>query len=87
MSTATLKTDYKERIVPALEKEFNYSSVMQVPRLEKIVINEGLGAATQDNPCGSSPYPRLQGYRRKARRTRQLHTWHHRADHLPGNQH
>ncbi|MCM1092593.1 MAG: 50S ribosomal protein L5 [Lachnospiraceae bacterium] len=48
MSTATLKTDYKERIVPALEKEFNYSSVMQVPRLEKIVINEGLGAATQD---------------------------------------
>lgn len=48
MSTATLKQDYKERIVPALEKEFNYSSVMQVPRLEKIVINEGLGAATQD---------------------------------------
>ena len=48
MSTATLKKDYKERIVPALEKEFNYSSVMQVPRLEKIVINEGLGAATQD---------------------------------------
>lgn len=48
MSTPTLKTVYKERIVPALEKEFNYSSIMQVPRLEKIVINEGLGAATQD---------------------------------------
>ena len=48
MSTATLKKDYKERIVPALEKEFNYSTVMQVPRLEKIVINQGLGAATQD---------------------------------------
>jgi len=48
MSTATLKKDYKERIVPALEKQFNYSTVMQVPRLEKIVINQGLGAATQD---------------------------------------
>ncbi len=44
----TLQKDYKERIVPALEKEFKYSSVMQVPRLEKIVINQGLGAATQD---------------------------------------
>ncbi len=48
MNTATLKNDYKERIVPALEKEFNYTTVMQVPRLEKIVINQGLGAATQD---------------------------------------
>ena len=47
MSTS-LQKDYKERIVPALEREFNYSTVMQVPRLEKIVINQGIGAATQD---------------------------------------
>lgn len=47
MST-TLKKDYQERIVPALEKQFGYSTVMQVPRLKKIVINEGLGEATQD---------------------------------------
>ncbi|MBO4977299.1 MAG: 50S ribosomal protein L5 [Muribaculaceae bacterium] len=47
MST-TLQKDYKERIVPALENEFKYSTVMQVPRLEKIVINQGIGAATQD---------------------------------------
>ncbi len=47
MST-THQKDYKERIVPALEKEFNYTSVMQVPRLKKIVINQGLGEATQD---------------------------------------
>ncbi len=47
MST-TLQKEYKERIVPALEKEFNYGSVMQVPRLKKIVINQGLGEATQD---------------------------------------
>ncbi|MCH5246171.1 MAG: 50S ribosomal protein L5 [Muribaculaceae bacterium] len=44
----TLKKDYMERIVPALEKEFNYTTVMQVPRLKKIVINMGLGDATQD---------------------------------------
>ena len=48
MSTTTLQKEYKERIVPALEKEFNYTTVMQVPRLEKIVINQGLGDATQD---------------------------------------
>ena len=46
--TTSLQKDYKERIVPALESEFNYSTVMQVPRLEKIVINQGIGAATQD---------------------------------------
>ena len=47
MST-TLSKEYKEKIVPELTKEFNYSTVMQVPKLEKIVINQGLGAATQD---------------------------------------
>ncbi len=48
MSSTTLHKDYTERIVPALEKQFNYSTVMQVPRLKKIVINQGLGEATQD---------------------------------------
>ena len=48
MSKTTLGKDYKERIVPELQKEFNYSTVMEVPKLEKIVINQGLGAATQD---------------------------------------
>ena len=48
MSTTTLKKEYKERIVPALTKEFNYTTPMQVPHLEKIVINQGLGEATQD---------------------------------------
>ena len=45
-NTANLKKDYLERIVPALQKEFNYSTVMQVPVLKKIVINQGLGEAT-----------------------------------------
>ena len=48
MDTAQLKKTYKESIVPALQKQFNYSSTMQVPVLKKIVINQGLGDATQD---------------------------------------
>ena len=44
----TLSKDYKERIMPELTKEFGYTTPMQVPRLEKIVINEGIGEATQD---------------------------------------
>ena len=47
-NTANLKQDYAERIVPALTKEFGYSSVMQVPVLKKIVINQGLGLAVAD---------------------------------------
>ena len=48
MNTASLKQDYKERIVPILMKEFGYSSVMQAPKLEKIVLNQGLGIAVAD---------------------------------------
>lgn len=48
MNTQTLKQEYKERIVPALTKEFGYTTVMQVPRLEKIVLNQGLGIAVAD---------------------------------------
>ena len=48
MSAIPVKNDYKERIAPALTKQFNYTSAMQVPRLLKIVINEGLGDATGD---------------------------------------
>ena len=47
MST-TLKKQYDEKIAPALMKQFNYTSTMQIPRLVKIVLNEGLGDATQD---------------------------------------
>ena len=48
MVTAELKKQYKEQIAPALKKQFNYTSAMQIPVLEKIVINQGLGDATQD---------------------------------------
>ncbi|MBP3219793.1 MAG: 50S ribosomal protein L5 [Prevotella sp.] len=48
MNTAQLKKEYKEQIAPALKKQFNYSSAMQIPVLKKIVVNMGLGDATQD---------------------------------------
>ncbi len=47
-NTAQLKKEYAERIAPALKKQFNYTSVMQIPVLKKIVVNQGLGAATAD---------------------------------------
>lgn len=47
-NTAQLKKEYAERIAPALMKQFNYSSAMQIPVLKKIVINQGLGMATAD---------------------------------------
>lgn len=43
-----LKTKYQNQVVPALMEQFNYSTVMQVPRLEKICINQGIGDATGD---------------------------------------
>ncbi len=43
-----LKKKYTEEIVPALMKEFSYKSVMQVPRLEKIILNQGVGQAVAD---------------------------------------
>lgn len=48
MDTAQLKKQYKEEIAPALQKQFNYTSAMQTPVLKKIIINQGLGDATQD---------------------------------------
>lgn len=44
----SLQKKYKEEIVNKLMKEFKYSSVMQVPKLVKITVNQGIGSATQD---------------------------------------
>ena len=46
--TPRLKSKYKEEIVPALMEQFGYKSIMQVPRLTKVCINQGVGQATQD---------------------------------------
>jgi large subunit ribosomal protein L5 len=51
---------YKESVVPALMKRFNYSSIMQVPRIEKIAINIGAGGATQDTKVLQSAINELE---------------------------
>lgn len=48
MSMSRLRERYLKEVVPALMKEFGYKNVMAVPRLEKIVINMGVGEATQN---------------------------------------
>jgi large subunit ribosomal protein L5 len=46
--TPSLKVKYQAEVIPALIKEFDYKTVMQVPRLEKIVVNRGVGKAVAD---------------------------------------
>jgi len=48
MALKPLSEQYREEIVPALVKDFEYDSVMQVPRIEKIVVNVGLGEALEN---------------------------------------
>jgi large subunit ribosomal protein L5 len=43
-----LRAKYREEVIPALTKEFSYHTVMQVPKLEKIIINQGVGQAVTD---------------------------------------
>lgn len=45
---ARLKEKYDKEIIPLLMKEFNYKNVMQAPKIEKVIVNMGLGAAIQD---------------------------------------
>ena len=46
--TPRLKTQYKEEIIPSLKEKFGYSTVMQVPKIEKICLNQGVGDAVTD---------------------------------------
>jgi len=48
MANPRIKAKYVEEIVPALKEKFQYTSVMQVPKLSKIVLNKGIGAAVAD---------------------------------------
>ena len=43
-----LKEEYKSRVIKALTEEFGYKNVMQVPKLQKIVVSKGVGAAIAD---------------------------------------
>lgn len=57
---ARLHETYKEQIVPTLQNRFNYRSVMQVPRLEKITLNMGIGEAVADKKVLQSAIEDLQ---------------------------
>lgn len=57
---ARLAAFYQESVVPALMKRFNYNSIMQVPRIEKIAINIGAGGATQDTKVLQSAINELE---------------------------
>jgi len=48
MAMARLKTHYDKQVIPALMKEFGYQNRMQVPKIEKIIVNMGLGEAIQN---------------------------------------
>ena len=48
MANPRLKVKYNDEIIPALKERFQYSSVMQVPKITKVVVNKGIGAAVAD---------------------------------------
>ena len=45
---ARLKAKYQKEVIPALQKEFGYANVMAVPKIQKVVVNMGLGEATSN---------------------------------------
>ena len=54
-----LKEMYKKEVIPSLQKQFNYKSSMQVPKITKIVINQGLGDAVADKKLVESAIKEL----------------------------
>ena len=67
-----LKTRYQKEVMPALTKEFGYKNVMAIPKVEKIVINMGLGEATQNAKIvdiGADELGRITGQKPVVRRS------------------
>src|SRR5687768_12946021 len=66
-----LKERYSKEVMPALKKEFGYKNVMAIPKLEKVVINMGLGEATQNAKLadtGADELGRITGQKAVVRR-------------------
>jgi large subunit ribosomal protein L5 len=57
--TQRLKTYYTETIIPKLQKQFKYENIHEVPKIEKIVINRGIGAASQNQKIVDSSLKEL----------------------------
>jgi large subunit ribosomal protein L5 len=68
-----LRDKYQQEVIPALRKQFGYSNVMAVPRIEKIVVNMGLGEATTNVKIvdtGADELARITGQRPTTRRAK-----------------
>ena len=68
-----LKDKYQKEVVPALTKEFGYKNVMAVPRIEKVVVNMGLGEATANAKIvdtGADELARITGQKPVTRRAK-----------------
>ena len=68
-----LRERYKESVVPALTKEFGYANVMAVPKIQRVVVNMGLGEATQNGKlidAGSDDLTRIAGQKPLTTRAR-----------------
>ena len=68
-----LKEKYQKEVVPALQKEFGYRNVMAVPRIEKVVVNMGLGEATANAKLidtGADEVARITGQKPVTRRAK-----------------
>ena len=71
--SARLKEKYQKDVVPALQKEFGYKNVMAVPRIEKVVVNMGLGEATANAKLidtGADELARITGQKPVTRRAK-----------------
>jgi large subunit ribosomal protein L5 len=71
--SARLKEKYVKDVVPALKKEFGYKNVMAVPKIEKVVVNMGLGEATSNAKivdAGSDELARITGQKPVVRRAK-----------------
>ena len=70
---ARLKAKYQKEVIPALQKEFGYKNVMAVPKLEKVVVNMGLGEATSNAKLvdvGADELARITGQKPVTRRAK-----------------
>jgi large subunit ribosomal protein L5 len=68
-----LKEKYRKDVIPALQKEFGYKNVMAVPKIEKVVVNMGLGEATSNAKIvdvGADELARVTGQKPVARRSK-----------------
>ena len=71
--SARLRDKYRKDVVPALQKEFGYSNVMAVPRIQKVVVNMGLGEATSNAKLvdvGADELARITGQKPVTRRSK-----------------